>query len=238
MSIDYSQPLLARLRRLGGKLGLIRPVVRAWRRLIKSEYEQAFEQALFTRIRSGDCVWDIGANVGHYSEKFAEVVGPSGHVIAFEPVPETVAILARNVQSRPNVTVKQVALSDYTGETLFFCDPGDRATASFLKPTDDAVGTCVPVHCGDEFLKSCEPNVVKIDVEGYEHEVLLGMAEVLRSPALRAIYVEVHFQVMADRGLIDGPSAISGLLRRAGFRVKWTDPSHIEAVAIHTASDS
>lgn len=48
-------------------------------------------------IRPGDWVLDIGANVGHYSLKFSELVGESGHVLLFEPVLSTVDLLASNI---------------------------------------------------------------------------------------------------------------------------------------------
>src|SRR6266581_7664130 len=51
-----------------------------------------------TLISVGDWVIDVGANVGHYTKRLSELVGPTGRVIAFEPVPETFALLAGNLQ--------------------------------------------------------------------------------------------------------------------------------------------
>ena len=67
-------------------------------------------------ISSGDWVIDIGANVGHYTKRFSDLVGPQGRVIAVEPVPDTFALLAANVllfQYR-NVTLLNLAASDQT----------------------------------------------------------------------------------------------------------------------------
>ena len=49
---------------------------------------------LSSLLKKGEWAIDIGANVGHYTARFSELVGPEGRVIAFEPVPETFAILA------------------------------------------------------------------------------------------------------------------------------------------------
>ena len=59
---------------------------------------------------------DVGANVGHYTKRFSELVGATGRVIAFEPIPETFALLAANIQLLPlaNVTLINAALSDKT----------------------------------------------------------------------------------------------------------------------------
>ena len=75
--------------------------------------------------------------------------------------------------------------------------------------------------------RAAVPNVVKIDTEGFELDVLQGMGTVLAEPALRGVFVEVHFGLLADRGMADAPSTIEALLRAAGFETTWVDPSHI-----------
>ena len=68
-------------------------------------------QRLHTLIAPGDWVIDVGAKVGHYTKRFSELVGPGGRVIAFEPVPETFALLSSNVLlfRFMNVTLMNVA---------------------------------------------------------------------------------------------------------------------------------
>ena len=60
---------------------------------------------------------DIGANVGHYTLRMSELVGDSGRVVAFEPVPETFALLAANARgfAIANVSLLNVAASDSAG---------------------------------------------------------------------------------------------------------------------------
>ena len=68
-------------------------------------------------VRPGDWVLDVGANVGHYSNRLSELVGPTGRVFAFEPVPQTFEILAANMGRCPlgNITLLNVAASDTMG---------------------------------------------------------------------------------------------------------------------------
>src|SRR5690606_30187440 len=73
---------LTRLRSLARKTGLIRVLSRLNRRRSKT-YEARFAAALAAAIKPGDRVWDIGANVGYYTERFADAVGPWGQVVAF-----------------------------------------------------------------------------------------------------------------------------------------------------------
>src|SRR5262245_13483499 len=72
------------------------------------------EYALLPRfVARGDWVLDVGANVGHYTLRAAELVGTEGRVIALEPVPDTFALLAANAAARSlqNVTLINAAAS-------------------------------------------------------------------------------------------------------------------------------
>jgi hypothetical protein len=71
--------------------------------------------------------------------------------------------------------------------------------------------------------------VVKLDVEGFELDVLRGLGALLRSPELRTLGIEVHFGILQERGIGDAPRRLERLLCEAGFRCAWTDPSHVIA---------
>lgn len=62
-------------------------------------------QVLHTFIGTGDWVIDVGANVGHYTKRFSELVGTTGRVIALEPVTITFGLLTYNVQSFSNQNI-------------------------------------------------------------------------------------------------------------------------------------
>ena len=74
------------------------------------------------------------------------------------------------------------------------------------------------------------PNAIKIDVEGFELEVLQGMGPYLAEPTLRMIGVEVHFGILKERGIAYAPQRIEQLLVHNGYRVRWPDNSHLLAV--------
>lgn len=73
------------------------------------------------------------------------------------------------------------------------------------------------------------PNVIKIDVEGFEYEVIEGLSAYLSSPTVKSIGIEVHFGILEERGLSQAPRWIERLLNGKGFVVTWADPSHIIA---------
>jgi FkbM family methyltransferase len=199
-----------------------------------AEYEQSFRSAMLACIRPGDCVWDVGANVGLYSELFAAAVGPSGKVISFEPSPACAALLEERIRDRvggASWQIAPVALSDEDGEAWLSVTSGDTAPENRLVSPDGASTVPVRTARGDSLVAAGyeAPAVVKIDVEGFDGEVLDGMGSVLDHPSLRAICVEVHFGILTERGKPHEPARIVRLLQDHAFTAKWADRSHFVA---------
>jgi FkbM family methyltransferase len=140
-----------------------------------------------TLLSPGDCVIDVGANIGLYTKRFAELVGKQGRVIAFEPVPETFALLTGNMQriGCSNVTLINGALSDettFTGMSMPTFDTGLKNfyQARLVHDTDGQTEEFQVMTLRLDALNI--PNrvaLVKIDVEGHEALVLRGMADLL-----------------------------------------------------------
>lgn len=208
--------------------GLHRPIGRL---LSRAGYEDRFRRAMLGALRPGDVVWDVGANVGLYSLEFAERVGQSGRVVAFEPSPTNFATLEARVQGHPNVTPLQLALGAEAGTAGFRQGSDPLGATSQLT---DAAGASehVPVARGADLVDAGvaqRPNAIKIDTEGYELEVLLGLGGLLEDPLLRVLCIEVHFGLLAERGLHRAPERIEKALAAARFAVSWADASHIVA---------
>lgn len=134
-------------------------------------------------VSRGDWVLDIGANIGHYTSLFSEAVGPMGRVIAFEPIPDTFALLAANSRlfAHRNVTLLNVALSDGSHvasmTTPRWASGIDNLYASRID--GNAVGQCV-FCCSVDGLRLPERiSLAKIDVEGHELAVLRGMRQLV-----------------------------------------------------------
>lgn len=196
----------------------------------RGDYEARFARELLLAVRPGDTVWDVGANVGVYAAQFAQ--RGAAHVVCFEPAPAAVmALRSRFHESTDVVTILPIALANRHGTVEFSADgasPNNQIGASDgSRPTVE-----IQVRCGDAAVAEFglpRPNVIKIDVEGYELEVIEGLSEVLSSKELRSVFVEVHFSLLHDRQLDRAPAAILQTLRQHGFQVHWADPSHIAA---------
>lgn len=82
------------------------------------QYEREIVGKLVRYCRPGMTVFDIGANAGYLTLLMAKLVGDSGHVHAFEPIPQNSEYLLETlrINGLRNVTVHQVAVSDQRGE--------------------------------------------------------------------------------------------------------------------------
>ena len=135
-------------------------------------------------VSPGDWVVDIGANVGHYTARLAQLVGVNGRVLAFEPVPETFELLSANmaVACARNVTLFNLAASAEMGVaniTLPHFGSGltNYYMASITSGDGDLKVLTAPL---DSLIPLARITLVKIDVEGHEYYALRGIRELLR----------------------------------------------------------
>lgn len=206
-------------------------------------YESRFAALLQEGITPGDVVWDIGANVGYYTLLFAEWTGREGKVVAFEPLPSALQKLSCAVETSSfasRITMVDVALAETPGNAVFVLDASSGSgssipTTAHLQESpgishQDAVH--VVVSTVDEIAQQDgipSPSVTKIDVEGFEEEVLLGGATTFSGAQSRHIFIEVHFARLDERNRGDAPGRIVRLLKSWGYQVRWADPSHLHA---------
>jgi FkbM family methyltransferase len=134
----------------------------------------------------GDWVVDVGANVGFYTKRLAELVAPDGRVLAFEPVPETFVLLANNLEtcSISNVTLFNAALSEAAGvATISIPRFDDTGLKNFYQARllREGKGDLAVLTVSLDSLRIPKAiRLVKIDAEGHELSVLKGMRDTLR----------------------------------------------------------
>jgi FkbM family methyltransferase len=161
-------------------------------------------------------VVDLGANIGYYTLLASRLVGAPGRVYAFEPEAEAYSYLARNVglNQCENVVVINKAAGSFSGTVNFIGQGPERGFVS----SNAASGTPVEQVSLDAFFAeiSWPPiDVVKMDTEGTEEKVLLGMASVIeRNPGLRII-MELNTAALAQAG--SNLANLIETLQRLGF---------------------
>ena len=110
----WTNPMVIWCRNVARALGITRFIGKKF--FSTGVYEEAFDRSLLEAISSSDVVWDVGANVGHYTAKFAEAVGGHGKVYAFEPHPMTFADLVNNVGGIETIESLPLALGSKCSE--------------------------------------------------------------------------------------------------------------------------
>ena len=139
-------------------------------------------------IQPGDICWDIGANIGFYTCLLASQVEDAGEVIAFEPALRTCGYLHENVSLNRfmNVTVVNKGLSDKIEQRhLYYAEAGlAEGTASLKYANGRRASERVTLDTIDNLTRELPvPDFIKIDVEGYQLEVLRGGERCLKTHA-------------------------------------------------------
>jgi FkbM family methyltransferase len=151
-------------------------------------------------LNAGDCFIDIGANVGLYSLHASKRVGSNGTVIAFEPAEVTFKRLIENIQINDlkNIDAHKLGLSDHEALLeLNISESGYEAWNTFVQSKDNKFSKkeLVQVKTFDAFFEQNYSNVddialVKLDVEGFELNVLKGAKNLLSRERAPVFIVE------------------------------------------------
>ena len=185
-------------------------------------------------IRPGNVVFDIGANEGFYSALAASIVGPDGIVVAVEPqsrLYEFVNInLALNATGMFNVYM--AAISDNTGEKveLSLTPLLNTGASSIVRSYRWSTATeLVDTFSIDDIFERENLEVIdfiKIDVEGFEFEVINSMEKLFMNKSVKCIFIDYHDRILRDRGL--SARHIHDLILTAGFRLTPDNQAGIE----------
>jgi FkbM family methyltransferase len=178
--------------------------------------------AVVRRLLSpGDTFIDIGANEGFFTVIASKLVGPTGSVLAVEPQLRLQSVLAKNLalNSCVNVNVIRAAISDHAGNSTLHLTPDVNNSASGLAAPTRYQLTTQPVTLMTladlvAMAKGTAP-VVKMDIESFEHEAIHGSEVVFRAFGVRALILELHYQMLRKRKL--DIEAVPRLLRACGY---------------------
>jgi FkbM family methyltransferase len=186
-------------------------------------------------LDQGEFALDIGANIGQVASLMAATVGPSGHVIAFEPHPMIFTELESNREEWlkfagiAKIAVEPLALSNRSGPTTLIEGPGfitNRGVSGLVSSADAAGSREYEVQARrlDELIdKGQVVALMKIDVEGSELQVLQGAGRLLEEGIVRDIIFEEH---------AIPPTDVTCLLREKGYAVFYLG-RHLLGLNLH-----
>lgn len=188
----------------------------------------AQEFAAFKKlIKPGNTVFDVGANIGLHSVFMSRLVGPQGSVHVFEPVPDTFAELKETLKLNKltNVTTINAALYDQEGTgTINVFDQQYHEWSTFGSPSFDGVTPKTTVEVRLNTLDAyCEKNNIdhidflKIDVEGFEKQVISGALTMLRYKKIDYLSFEISEIPLKGAGITS--REVFDLLESVGYTV-------------------
>ena len=180
---------------------------------------QQYRYGTIVEPKLGDIVFDIGAYVGDTALWFSKAVGPQGKVYAFEPEPSNFEKLKANLERNKvtNVIPLHLALSENEGEMQIASGGGGSAI------TETAGDTSVKVTTIDRFVEANKlPRVdfIKMDVEGYELNVLIGASETIQKFKPKLAICAYH----KGDDLITLPQFIRSLVPSYNFYLRHCTP--------------
>jgi FkbM family methyltransferase len=151
-------------------------------------------------LRPGMVVIEVGANRGVTAVAIAKAVGKTGHVHAFEPVPEYFEVLEANIARNDiaNISPYNLALSDRTGSLSFY----KHGEGSGVTPVQDAGKIQVEAITLPDFLSACHVpgmDFINLDCEGSELLIFRNARAVLKDYG-PPIFCEVHRQYLQALG--------------------------------------
>ena len=149
------------------------------------DYESALERAYSTFLLPGMTVLDVGAHLGRHSGRFADLVGPRGTVIAFEPLPHLAQILRAEFIAKPEVEIRELALGQRCGRASYVHVENSPGESGFREreyniPTPIRTAIHVDASTIDEQCATlARLDYVKMDIEGGEIDCLRGAVETI-----------------------------------------------------------
>jgi FkbM family methyltransferase len=167
-------------------------------------------------IQPGDVILECGAHHGCSAIVLSHWVGDQGKVIAFEPLPANAEIIRKNLEMNgiENVTLEAKAVGATSGKKVRINQASNSSVTAFDQ------GIEVELTCLDEY-EHANPTFLKLDVEGFEAEVLRGAQRILRNRPKLAI--EVHTEELPKYG-----TSVQGVLSLIDLQsyewwIQWDD---------------
>jgi FkbM family methyltransferase len=179
-------------------------------------WEPEATDCVVREVKKGMTVIDIGADMGYYSLLFSKLVGREGQVHSFEPIPRAREILKKNQDENSihNLSIYPFALGKQAGRMILE-KPFESSRLAPTKSEKSFDDIEVEIRVFDSLDGISKVDFVKIDVEGAEYVVLLGMEKSIRQYHPK-ILIEVHPRMLPLFG--ESTESLFCLIRELGYQ--------------------
>jgi FkbM family methyltransferase len=207
MGLFPSRSSVATVRLPWGAIIEVNPEEGIGRELLRQNiFDIAVSETAWRLLKPGDMAVDVGANIGYMTGLFAARVGVHGRVAAFEPHPRIFARLRHNTGSL--VRARAAASISLHELALGNCDGSAQLIEPAIFGINEGASTVAPgpvaLHPGsthrfavrtarfDSLFPHERIALLKVDVEGFEAEVLAGAAQALAERRIQSLIYEAH----------------------------------------------
>lgn len=204
-------------------------------------YEKGTIQLLGDFLKQGSVFMDIGANIGLMSTIASKIVGEKGRVYAVEANPKTIEVLRHNcaINLCENIEILPIALASEKGSAILYENWNvNRGGASLISQGDEHGITVSKERLDDLFSPDSPVHLVKIDVEGFELEVLKGGVDWFKTQQ-PVFIIEVSTQRSNQEGAT--PESIMSFVANFGnysfYKQKGTKERRGKLVSVTSAQD-
>lgn len=204
-------------------------------------YEKGTIQLLGDFLKQGSVFMDIGANIGLMSTIASKIVGEKGRVYAVEANPKTIEVLRHNcaINQCENIEILPIALASEKGSAILYENWNvNRGGASLISQGDEHGITVSKERLDDLFSPDAPVHLVKIDVEGFELEVLKGGVAWFKTQQ-PVFIIEVSTQRSNQEGAT--PESIMSFVAELGnysfYKQKGTKERRGKLVSVTSAQD-
>lgn len=190
----------------------------------RGEHEPAMIATLQQYLHDGATFVDLGANEGYFTVIGATLCGAAGKVVSIEPQSRLLEVIEANVSQNgvAGVTVVNAAVTDKAGTAKIYLTASTNTGGTSLinrskysLPSAEIVTKTLEQILDDAAVPAVD--LMKVDIEGFEYEALLGSRQVFEQRRVKALALELHPEILKLRG--KDASEITTMLEEAGYRL-------------------
>lgn len=208
------------------------------RMIINDKIWEAYEtQLMIEHVHAGDCVIDIGANIGYYSLIASKLVTEQGKVLSFEPEEDNFNLLKHNIETNQltNVEIFHAGLGSKEEQISFFKCHSNRGDHRAFNDDGTRELSFVNIKVGDTILKNKKVDFIKIDTQGFELAILQGLKNTLRTNQQHLKMIVEFWPFALDK---NGASAIALINELASYDFNVHIIDHIHHHLLSTSFDA
>jgi len=186
------------------------------------EREKFATECLKSFIKEDDIIIEIGANIGYYVLVESKIA-KKGKIFALEPMSFSRKLLTMNVKLNnvENVEIYPFAIGDQNKEQDFYTYTKINVSGFNLKPHENLVSTKkVKIMTLDNFIEKylgdARPDVLRMDVEGFEYNVIKGAMNTIKNCNKLRIFMEIHPHILSQEQL----NELLDILENNNFEIK------------------